>query len=116
MAYLDESGLAHFWAKLKARFTKIENQLPSTITGIDVNPTTGAMELWSADLNQITKSGLYNAMTCKNAKYPYSTLLVIGYYLAGYCTQIQSDVTTGAIATRTQINGTWSAWKVVTLS
>ena len=112
-AYLDQNGLSYFWSKLKARFTNIENQMPSTITGFNMNTTTGSMELWSQDLNQVTKTGLYNAMTCKNAKYQYSTLIVIGYYLSGYCTQIQSDVTTGAIATRTQINGTWSAWKVI---
>lgn len=88
-------------------------QLMSTIAGYSVSTTTGAMELWSQNLNTITKTGFYNAMTCTNAKYPYSTLIVIGYYLSGYCTQIQSDVTTGAIATRTQINGTWSSWKVI---
>lgn len=88
-------------------------QLMSTIAGYSVSTTTGAMELWSQNLNSITKTGFYNAMTCTNAKYPYSTLIVIGYYLSGYCTQIQSDVTTGAIATRTQINGTWSSWKVL---
>lgn len=111
--FLDLSGLSYFWSKLKARFTNIENQLPSTITGVDVNPTTGAMELWSQDLNQVTTTGLYNAITCRNAKYQYSTLIVIGYYLSGYCTQIQSDVTSGAIATRTQINYSWSTWKVI---
>jgi hypothetical protein len=112
--YLNQSGLSYFWSKLKARFTNIESQLPSTITGAELNKETGALELWSQDLNQVTKTGLYNAMTCRNAKYQYSTLIVIGYYLSGYCTQIQSDVTTGAIATRTQINGTWSAWNVIT--
>lgn len=91
----------------------IESQLPSTIAGYSVNTSTGSMELWSQDLNNITKTGFYNAMTCTNAKYPYSTLIVIGYYLSGYCTQIQTDVTTGAIATRSQINGTWSAWQVI---
>lgn len=116
MGYLDNTGLAYFWSKLKTRFTSIENQLPSTIAGYSVNTSTGSMELWSQNLNNVTKTGLYNAMTCTNAKYPYSTLIVIGYYLSGYCTQIQSDVTTGAIATRTQINGTWSAWKEIDTS
>lgn len=114
--YLDESGLSYFWSKIKPRFTGIENQLPSTISGVATNTETGSMELWSADLNNVTTSGLYNAMTCTNAKYPHSTLIVIGYYMDGYCTQIQSDVTTGAIATRTQINGTWSAWKEIDTS
>lgn len=111
--YLDQNGLSYLWSKLKARFTGIENQLPSTITGCSLNTSTGSLELWSQDLNTVTKTGFYNAMTCKNAKYPYSTLIVVGYYLGGYCTQIQSDVTTGAIATRTQINGSWTAWKVI---
>lgn len=112
--YVNRAGLAYFWQKVKAKITAIQNQLPSTISGYDVNTTTGAMELWSQDLNKVTVTGLYNAMTCKNAKYQYSTLIVIGYYLSGYCTQIQSDVTSGAIATRTQINGSWSSWKVIT--
>ena len=113
MKYLDLSGLTYFWGKIKARFTAIENQLPSTISGVSVNTTTGAMELWSQNLNNITATGFYNAMTCTNAAYPYSTLIVIGYYLSGYCTQIQTDVTTGNISTRSQINGTWSAWKEI---
>lgn len=116
MGYLDNTGLAYFWSKLKARFTSIENQLPSTIAGVSVNTSTGSMELWSQNLNNVTKTGFYNAMTCTNAKYTYSTLIVIGYYLSGYCTQIQTDVTTGAIATRSQINGTWSAWKEIDTS
>ena len=111
--FLDQTGLSYLWSKLKTRFTNIESQLPSTITGVDVNKTTGAMELWSQDLNQVTRTGLYNAITCRNAKYQYSTLIVIGYYLEGYCTQIQTDVTTGAMATRTQINYSWSSWKVI---
>lgn len=110
MAYLDNTGLAYFWGKLKTRFTSIENQMPSTISGVSVNTTTGSMELLSQNLNNITATGFYTATTCTNAKYQYSTLIVIGYSSA-YCTQIQTDVTTGAMATRTKINGTWSAWK-----
>lgn len=91
-------------------------QLMSTIAGYDVNTTTGSMELWSQNLNNVTKTGFYNAMTCTNAKYPYSTLIVIGYYLTGYCTQIQVDVTTGTLATRSQVNGTWNAWKEIDTS
>lgn len=94
----------------------INAKLPSTIAGVAINTTTGSMELWSQDLNTVTKSGLYNAMTCTNAKYPYSTLIVIGYYLSGYCTQIQTDVTTGIMATRSQVNGTWNAWKEIDTS
>lgn len=112
-AFLDKAGLAYFWKKIKARLTGIEKQLPSTITGVDVNTTTGAMELWSQDLNQVTRTGLFNAITCRNAKFQYSTLIVIGYYLEGYCTQIQMDVTTGDMATRAQINYSWSAWKTI---
>ena len=112
-SFLDKAGLGYFWQKIKPRFANIEAQLPSTITGVDVNTTTGAMELWSQDLNSVTKTGLYNAITCKNAKFKYSTLIVIGYYLEGYCTQIQQDVTTGSMATRTQINWSWSAWKTI---
>lgn len=118
--FLNKSGLLYFFTKLKSVFASktelkaIQNQLYTSISGVPINTTTGAMELWSEDLNNITATGFYNAMTCRNAKYLYSTLIVIGYYLSGYCTQIQSDVTTGAIATRTQINGSWSTWKVIT--
>lgn len=113
MNYLSKDGLAYLWGKIKARFVNIENQLPSTISGYEVNTSTGSMELWSQNLNAITKSGIYNAITCTNALYPYATLLVMGYYLDGYCTQIISDVTTGKVATRTMTNWVWSDWKVI---
>ena len=116
MKYLNLDGLLYFWRSIKAKLKAIENQLPSTISGVPLNMTTGSMELWSQDLNTIVKTGFYNAMTCQNAKYPYSSLIVIGYYLAGYCTQIQIDVTTGAVAVRQQINYSWTAWKVVNMS
>ena len=103
-------------ATARASAQEINSKLYSTIAGVAINTTTGAMELWSVDLNNITATGFYNAMTCTNAKYQYSTLIVIGYYLTGYCLQIQQDVTTGAIATRSQINGTWSAWKNVDIA
>lgn len=116
MKYLSLEGLLYFWKSIKVRFKKIEDQLPSTISGVSVNTTTGAMELWSQDLNTVVATGLYNAITCRNAKYQYSTLIVIGYYLSGYCTQIQTDVTSGAVAVRQQINYNWTAWKEVKLS
>lgn len=113
--YLDQSGLEYFFQRLKAVFALRSQQL-STIADLNVNESTGSMELWSKDLNTIVTSGFYNAMTCRNAKYSYSTLIVIGYYLSGYCTQIQCDVTTGAIATRSQINGSWTPWKIISQS
>lgn len=116
MKYLSLDGLSYLWKSIKVRFKRIEDQLPSTISGAPLNTTTGSMELWSQDLNQVTATGFYNAMTCKNAKYNYSTLIVIGYYLAGYCTQIQTDVTSGATAIRQQINYSWTAWKVINVS
>lgn len=116
MKYLSLDGLSYLWKSIKVRFKRIEDQLPSTISGAPLNTTTGAMELWSQDLNQVTATGFYNAMTCKHAKYNYSTLIVIGYYLAGYCTQIQTDVTSGATAIRQQVNYKWTAWKVISVS
>lgn len=109
MAYLDNAGLTYFFNKLKTVFALRSQSLP-VIADVSRNETTGAMELWSQNLNNIVTTGMYNAITCTNAKYQYSTLIVIGYYLTGYCTQIQQDVTTGKLATRSQINGTWSAW------
>jgi len=116
MKYLNLDGLLYFWKSIKVRFKAIEAQLPSTIAGVELNTTTGSMELWSQDLNTVTTTGFYNAMTCKNAKYQYSTLIVIGYYLAGYCTQIQIDVTSGNIAIRQQINYKWSSWKNINVT
>lgn len=81
------------------------------IAGIVPNAN-GSMELYSKDLNTIISSGFYNAMTCQNAPVEYCTLIVCGYYLAGYCTQIATDVTTGNIYIRSQVNGTWGAWKM----
>lgn len=84
------------------------NLLPA-IAGITPN-SSGSMELYSKDLNTITTSGFYNAMTCQNAAFNYMTLIVVGYYMTGYCTQIGTDVTTGNMKKRSQINGTWTAW------
>lgn len=83
--------------------------LVQKVTGYPLNAN-GSMELYSKNLNTITKSGFYNAMTCTNAPFNYMTLIIVGYYLDGYCTQIATDVTTGAFKKRSQINGTWNAW------
>lgn len=96
---------------LAAKVAAIEAQLYSTIADVPTNTDTGSMDLNSADLNTITTSGFYNAITCTNAPANYCTLVVIGYYLAGYCAQIAVDVTTGKLHTRTQTNGTWGAWE-----
>lgn len=110
--FLNSSGLEYLCRSLNVVFARKSQQLP-VIAGIPVNEDSGSMELYSKNLNNIVTSGFYNAMLCTNSKYQYSTLIVIGYYLTGYCTQIQFDVTTGEMATRSQINGTWSTWKVV---
>ena len=87
----------------------ISANLLTAIAGITPNKN-GAMELYSKDLNTIVTSGFYNAMTCTNAAFDYMTLIVCGYYLDGYCTQIATDVTTGNMKKRSQINGTWTNW------
>lgn len=98
-------------AALASTVLAINDRMLDSISGVQVNETTGSMELWSKNLNQITTSGFYNAITCQNAKYNYGTLLVIAYYIEGYCTQINFDATTaGKMAIRNQINGSWSAW------
>ena len=96
---------------LAAKVAAIEAQLYSTIAGVPTNTDTGSMDLNSVDLNTITTSGFYNAVTCTNAPANYCTLVVIGYNLAGYCAQIAVDVATGKLHTRTQTNGTWGAWE-----
>lgn len=85
------------------------SDLIEDVTGYPLNDY-ASMSLYSKDLNTITKSGFYNAMTCTNAPFDYMTLTVIGYYLQGYTVQIACDVTTGEVQKRQNINGTWSAW------
>lgn len=85
------------------------SSLVQQLTGYPLNDN-GSMELYSKNLNTITKSGFYNAMTCTNAAFQYMTLIVVGYYLDGYCTQIATEVTTGNMKKRSQINGSWTEW------
>ena len=94
-------------------YNNIYAQLYTTIAGIENNDK-GAMELYSQNLNNIVTSGFYNAMTCTNAPFNYCMLIVCGYYLAGYCSQIAIDATTGAVRFRNQINGTWGSWDDLT--
>lgn len=111
MEYLDKTGLQHFTSKMNAKINNVNSKLYSSIANLNINTTTGSMELWSKDLNTITTSGFYNAMTCKNAPYNYAVLIVIGYYLEGYCMQIIGDVTSGNLKVRVQINYTWGNWR-----
>lgn len=113
-AAIEDGGGGGGDTKLAAKVNAIEAQLFSTIADVPTNTDSGSMDLYSKDLNTITTSGFYNAMTCTNAPAQYCTLVVIGYYLAGYCTQIAADVTTGTLYTRTQTNGTWGAWSAKT--
>lgn len=86
------------------------SSLVEAVTGYPLNDY-ASMSLYSKDLNTITKSGFYNAMTCTNAPFNYMTLTVVGYYLEGYTVQIACDVTTGEVKKRNNINGTWSDWE-----
>lgn len=88
----------------------VASQMMGVIAGFAVSASSGSMEVWSGDMNNLTKSGFYNCLTCKNAPGQYLAVIVVGYYLTGYCIQIAFDVTTGNIQKRAQINGTWSAW------
>lgn len=88
----------------------IASQMMGVIAGFSVNPKSGSMEVWSGDMNNLVASGFYNCLTCKNAPGQYLAVIVVGYYLTGYCTQIAIDVTTGNIKKRSQINGTWTDW------
>lgn len=113
-AAIEDGGGGGGDTQLAARVAAIEAQLFSTIADVPTNTDSGSMDLYSKDLNTITTSGFYNAMTCTNAPATYCTLVVIGYYLSGYCTQIAADVTTGTLYTRTQTNGTWGSWSAKT--
>ena len=110
--FLNLSALDYLCRSFKVLFAKRSQQLP-VIAGVPVNESSGSMELYNKDLNTIITSGFYNAMLCQNSKFQYCTLIVVGYYLDGYCTQIECDVTSGTLATRSFINGTWSAWKTI---
>ena len=107
--YLNTSALDYLCRSLNVIFAKESTQLP-TIAGRSINEETGSVDLYNVNLNTVLTSGFYNAMLCSNAKYEYSALLVIGYYLTGYCFQLQADITSNKLAVRTQINGTWSSW------
>ena len=113
-AAIEDGGGGGGDTQLAARVNAIEAQLFSTIADVPTNTDSGSMDLYSKDLNTITTSGFYNAMTCTNAPATYCTLVVIGYYLSGYCTQIAADVTTGTLYTRNQTNGTWGTWSAKT--
>ena len=94
---------------IKTAIDAVNNKLYSSIAGVAQN-NKGSMELYSKNLNTITTSGFYNAMTCTNAPFSYCALIVCGYYLDGYCFQLVVDIQTGEIKTRVQTAGTWSAW------
>lgn len=95
---------------ITAKINYMDSELFSTISGVPMNIETGSMELYAKDLNDYVTSGFYNAMQCQHAPFDYMTLIVCGYYLEGYCTQIATDVTTGNFKKRSQINGTWNEW------
>ena len=94
---------------IKTAIDTVNNKLYSTIAGIAQN-NKGSMELYSVDLDTITTTGFYNAMTCTNAPYTYMVLIVCGYYLDGYCFQLAADINTGEIKTRVEYGGTWGDW------
>lgn len=87
----------------------VSDKLYSSIAGVAQN-NKGSMELYSKDLDTITTSGFYNAMTCTNAPFSYCALIVCGYYLDGYCFQLAANIQTGEVKTRVQTAGTWGAW------
>ena len=94
---------------IKTAIDAVNNKLYSSIAGVAQN-NKGSMELYSKDLNTITTSGFYNAMTCTNAPFSYCALIVCGYYLDGYCFQLAANIQTGEVKTRVQTAGTWGAW------
>ena len=94
---------------IKTAIDAVNNKLYSSIAGVAQN-NKGSMELYSKNLNTITTSGFYNAMTCTNAPFSYCALIVCGYYLDGYCFQLAADIQTGEVKTRVQTAGTWGAW------
>lgn len=98
---------------ITVNFNLMRSQMPSTISGLDMNTTCGSMSAYAIDLNTVTSSGFYNAMECTNAPYSYMMLIVCGYYVSGYCLQLACDVSTGAMKRRNCINGTWTDWEAI---
>lgn len=110
--FLDNIGLTYFYQKLKDIFAPKSQQL-HVIANKTLNTATGSMDLSSVNLNNIVTSGFYNAVNCTNSKYTAATLVVVGYTGISSCTQIESDMTTNALAVRTLNNGTWSSWQEI---
>lgn len=95
---------------ITVNFNLMHEQMPSVMSGFDMNTGCGSMSVYNQDLDDVTVSGFYNAMECQNAPFSYMMLIVIGYYVDGFCAQIACDVSTGKYKFRNKINGTWGEW------
>lgn len=95
---------------ITVNFNLMHAQMPSVMSGLDMNTECGSMSAYNIDLNNVTVSGFYNAMECQNAPFSYMMLIVCGYYTEGFCLQIACDVSSGAMKRRNLINGTWGEW------
>lgn len=82
---------------------------PNEALLIELNKKIVGTKLSEIDLNDVMISGFYSGDNCSNCPFSKFTLLVIGYS-DKYASQICIDLATGAVKTRSDINGTWSAW------
>ena len=71
-----------------------------------IRPYTASLS--SINLNTITGTGFYEVNNCSNSKYTNATLVCTKK--GNGCTQIETDYSTGMIATRTYNGTTWSDW------
>lgn len=65
--------------------------------------------LSSVNLNTITGTGFYKVSNCTNSKYTTATLVVSES--ASGCSQMETDISTGAVAVRTYNGSSWTAWQ-----
>ena len=104
--------------------SRIERILQATIDGeiytdppqsrnevllIELNHKIAGTTLEDGDLDDITVTGFYSGEDCDNAPFDKFTLIVVGCG-EGYASQICTDMATGAVKTRSDINGIWTAW------
>lgn len=72
-----------------------------------IKPYTSSLS--GVNLNSVTGTGFYKVSNCSSSKYDNATLVVSES--ASGCSQIETDISTGAIAVRTYNGSIWTTWK-----
>lgn len=72
-----------------------------------IKPYTSSLS--NINLNSVTGTGFYKVSNCTNSKYSNATL-VVSESVSG-CSQVETEIASGAISVRTYNGSTWSSWK-----